>query len=415
MIVSGTKQTAMTTLAENPGAGLASSRAVIIFLGLTLASSSVVFIEPAPYDLLVLTLFSVLLVRGLTFPRGMHTAALCLGLFVIGNLIAAAGAPDPGTTVRALSVRIYMVLAWCLFASLIAMNPERVMRAIWFGYIIAAVLAAVWGVLEYFGFIDAGQWQGGLRAKGPFKDANVFAPFLVPVAVYALKELYSGGTPLRKFSYALLFMLLALGILMSFSRGAWLNFLLAFGLFSIFTVVSMRSSRERLSWLLANTLLVLVAVSLLGIVVTTTTAADRFFQRAVLTQKYDLARGGRFFTQQRAIEEIGATPLGVGPGMSERVLGLEPHNLYLHVFSEGGWLAGLGFIAFLALGFYRSLALFRWRSALRGDFFVIFAGTSGLLLQSFFIDSTHWRHAWLLFAMAWGLIIVHERRKVSTV
>ncbi len=405
----------MIALMENPPVGFQWPRTAMLFLGLTMAVSSVVFIEPAPYDVLVLAMLCIFLVRGLRFPHEMRAAALCLGLFAIGNLLAAASSPDPLTTLRSLSVRLYMVLAWCLFTSLIATNPPLVLRTIWSGYTFAAVLAVIWGALEYFGLISVENWEGGLRAKGPFKDANVFAPFLVPVALYTLKELYSSDSAVRKTVYGSLFMLMAFGILISFSRGAWLSFIVAFSLFSLFCLVSMKSVRERLTWMLANMLLVLAAVSLLGVAVATTSVADRFFQRAVLTQKYDLDRGGRFYTQQRAIKEIGSTPLGVGPGRSDDVLGLEPHNLYLHIFFEAGWIGGLGFVAFLFLSFYRSLNLFRWQSSLRGEFFVVFASTFGTLLQSFFIDSTHWRHFWLLFAMTWGLIIAHSRSTVRTV
>ena len=372
-----------------------------------------VFIEPAPYDLLVLALLGLLLVRGLRFPREMHLAALCLGAYVLANLVAAAGSADPLTTFRFLSVRIYMVIAWFMFASVIAASPVQVMRAIWFGYTIAAVLAVTWGTLEYFGFIKMQMWEGGLRAKGAFKDPNVFAPFLVPVAIYGLKELYASGTPLRRAFHALLFMFITFGILISFSRGAWIAFILTFSLFSLFTLVSLRSFKGRLNMMLANMLLVFAVIGVLSVAVVTTSVADRFFQRAVVSQKYDLKEGGRFYTQQQAISRIGTTPLGIGPGRSAAELGLAPHNLYLHIFVEGGWLAGLAFFMFLFLTFYRSLALFFWQSSLRDDFFIIFASLSGLLLQSFFIDSTHWRHFWLLLAMNWGLIVAYERSRAG--
>ena len=388
---------------------------VLIAIGLTLATSSVVFIEPAPYDLLVLVLLCVLLLRGLRFPREMHLAALCLGFFALANIVAAAVSTDPVATFRFLSVRIYMLLVWGLFASIIAASPVQVMRTIWFGYTVASVLAVTWGALEYFGFIKIEMWEGGLRAKGPFKDPNVFAPFLLPVALYGLKELYANGTLMWRAAHALLFIYIAFGTLISFSRGAWMAFILAFGLFSIITLVSLNSFKGRLNLMLANMLLVFTAVGLLSVAVVTTSVADRFFQRAVISQKYDLKEGGRFYTQQKTISKIGTTPLGVGPGRSAAVLGIPPHNLYLHVFVEAGWIGGLAFFLFLFLSFYRSLALFRWQSPLRSDFFVIFASLSGLLLQSFFIDSTHWRHFWLLLAMNWGLIVAYERSKTRTI
>jgi O-antigen ligase len=389
---------------------------VVIAIGLTMATSSVVFIEPAPYDLLVLTLLGVLMLSGLRFPREMHLAAICLGVFAVANIVAAAISTDPAASVRFLSVRIYMLLTWCLFASLIAASPAQVMRAIWFGYSIAAVLAVVWGALEYFGLIESELWEGGLRAKGPFKDPNVFAPFLVPVALYGLKELYlSRGSLIWRTVHALLFMLIAFGIVIGFSRGAWIAFMLAFGLFSIFTLFSQRSFKGQLNLMLANMLLVFAAVGMLSVAVVTTSIADRFFQRAVVSQGYDLEEGGRFYTQQKAIKIIGATPLGIGPGRSAAVLGIPPHNLYLHVFIESGWIGGLAFFIFLFFSFYRSLALFRWDSPLRNDFFLIFACLAGFLLQSLFIDSTHWRHLWLLLAMNWGYIVAYERFRTGTV
>jgi hypothetical protein len=385
------------------------SRLVLGFLGLTLAMSSIVFIEPAPYDVMVITLLMALVITGLRFPREMHPAAVLLGLFAVGNVIAAAGSADPLAATRSLSIRLYMILAWCLFVSLIVANPGPVLQTLWRGYIFAALLAVVWGALEYLGFINFGDWQAGLRAKGPFKDANVFGPFLVPVAIYSLKGIARGHGLAIKALYGAIFMVIAFGILLSFSRGAWLNFVVASTLFSVFVVASMSTYRDRLRWLLVTATLILAAVALLGVAAGTKSISDRFLQRAVLSQKYDLDRGGRFFTQTQAIQEIATSPAGVGPGRSADVLGLEPHNLFLHIFVEGGWLAGAGFLSFLALGLYHSFSLFRWRSILRDDFYVVFASTAGVLLQSLFIDSTHWRHSWLLFAMLWGLIILRRR------
>ena len=101
--------------------------------------------------------------------------------------------------------------------------------------------------------------------------------------------------------------------------------------------------------------------------------------------------------------------MGLGPGTSFDELGLEPHNLYLHVAVEAGWVAGLSFIAFLL---YTGSRLPEVRRA--GEFFsgqgrVLMACLPGVLTQSLFIDSTHWRHLWLLLAIAWGAIIAAQQ------
>ncbi|MGI9341392.1 MAG: O-antigen ligase family protein [Gammaproteobacteria bacterium] len=386
----------------------ARSRLMLWLVGLTLATSSIVLVEPAPYDVLVIALFGGLLVTGLRFPREMHVAALALGLFAIGNVIAAAGSTDPLSTIRSLSIRLYMPLAWCMFVGVIASSPVSVMRVIWQGYQVAAIIAVTWAVAEYYGFVDLGDLNSGLRAKGPFKDANVFAPFLVPVAIFSLAQLAGPRNWSAKLWYGGVFIWLAFGILLSFSRGAWLNFAVASALFSVFALISLPTYRAKLSWLLLNVLVVLTAVGVLAALTTTSNVASRLADRAVLTQKYDVQLGGRFYTQKQAIQKIAETPLGIGPGRSDEEFGLEPHNLFLHVFVEGGWLAGCGMLIFIALSLYRSLALFNWRSPLQAEFLVVIACVIGVLTQSLFIDSTHWRHLWLLLAMLWGLIAAHR-------
>ncbi|NND36128.1 MAG: hypothetical protein HKN81_03240, partial [Gammaproteobacteria bacterium] len=263
-----------------------------------------------------------MLVTGLRFPHEMKTAAVLLGLFAVGNMIAAAVSADPLTTLRSLSVRIYMTLAWCLFVGLIVTNPERILRTIWLGYLAAAILAVTWAMLEYFGFINFGDWQAGLRAKGPFKDPNVFAPFLIPAAVYALNRVFNRHGLGERILNAAVFGFLAFGVLLSFSRGAWLNFFVACGLFSLLTAACLPTHRDRLRWTLVNAILILATVALIGFATSTKGIADRFMQRAVLTQKYDVAQGGRFYTQKQAIQKIATTPLGVGPGRSDEEFGL---------------------------------------------------------------------------------------------
>jgi len=354
----------------------------------------------------------ILSLRGLKFPRELHLAALCLGIFALANFLAAAISPDPLSTIRFLGTRFYMLLAWCLFVSLIVASPVKVLRAIWIGYVMAASLAVCWGSLEYFGFIKMELWEGGMRAKGPFKDPNIYGPFLIPVALYSLNQLYLAGSPFRRATYLVFFLFITFGILISFSRGAWLAFVISFGLFSVIYLAGLDSFRARLKLILSNMLLVLAAVSLLGLAVANTSLADRFFQRAVVSQEYDLKEGGRFYTQKAALNKIGVTPLGIGPGRSPKELGIAPHNIYLLLLMETGWIGGLAFALFLLLSFYRSPALFRWKSPLRSDFSIVFACLAGLLVQSLFIDSIHWRHFWLLLAMHWGLVITHERSRL---
>jgi len=379
--------------------------ACITFL---LATSSIVFIEPAPYDLIAIALLGLLLVNGHRFSRDLQMPVLLLGCFVAGNMLAATVSDDPAATVRSLSIRLYMGLTWLLLVSVVLVDPYRMLKAIWLGYMVAAVIATLWGGLEYLGVLPGEQWQGGLRAKGPFKDPNVYGPFLVPAAIYALSQIL--GQPWRRIIiYFSLFLLFVLGILLSFSRGAWMNFAVSFMLFSSITVWTATAHRQRITWLLAGTVICAIVAFAIVAAVSTDVVGDRFFQRATLVQKYDTAEGGRFDTQLEALAMVGRNPLGVGPGRSDDAFGLEPHNLYLHSLTEGGWLAGLGLLGFLAWHMLNGLGAVSRRWPLRPQATVILACTAGTLLQSFFIDSTHWRHLWLLLALL-GAISLSERR-----
>jgi len=378
-------------------------------VGVLMATSSLVFVEPAPYDFLLIALLMLAFAAGLRVPREIQVPAAIVFVFALCNILAAALAPEPAETLRSLFIRLYLALSWLFFVCVIVSAPRRVLPLLWGGYLVAAVFATLFGAAEYFGFIASEAWEGGLRAKGPFKDPNVFGPFLVPVALHCASGLRRGRTFARLARFAL-FLFFAFGILISFSRGAWMNFLLSTLVFLSLTMRTARSLRQRLNWLLGGAVLVLAAAIVLTLAILNTSVADRFFQRAVLTQKYDVAQeGGRFPTQLKALNMIGATPLGIGPGRAHLLMGLPPHNVYLFMLLEAGWLGGLAWLTFVLSALWLVLRLLKWRSDLRDHAIVVGCSLVGTLVQSFFIDSHHWRHLWLLLALAWALVITARR------
>ena len=227
-----------------------------------------------------------------------------------------------------------MVLAWLFFVCLVATDPERILPALWKGYLVAALGATVFGVFEYYGFIHNAEWAGGLRAKGPFKDPNVYGPFLVPAVLYCVSQLRHAGTS-RRIVYGTLLLAFIFGVLLSFSRGAWLNFSLSLALLLIFILSTRRPRREKAGvtrradscWRRSSR--VIGAISF-------TTAGQRFQDRAVFAKNYDVREGGRFYTQRLALERTGRSPLGVGPGRTDEEFGLEPHNLIRTSSSRAG-------------------------------------------------------------------------------
>ena len=370
------------------------------------AVGSVVFIEPAPYDLLAVGLLAAFLLAGMRLPRQLAVPLLLVATFVVGNWLAAAVSPDPVGTLRSLGIRTYLCGTFLLFACAVASAPQKMLRALWAGYAVAALIAVAWGALQYFGYLP--HPQGGYRAQGAFKDPNVFGPFLVPVALWSMELAWQRRGWARAVGLAL-FPLTVFGVLISFSRGAWLNLSVAIAAYFALRVLWAGAPRARRKLIVAGTALLAVAAGIVGVAVTSHDLGGHFVERARVFQEYDLASSGRFAAQARALRSVTTNPLGIGPGRTAAEFQLEPHNLYLHVFAEGGWIAGLAFVALLGLTLAKSLPLVRQSWALQREAQLAVAALAGLLLQSFFIDSTHWRHLYLLLGVLWALIAVRSR------
>ena len=76
-----------------------------------------------------------------------------------------------------------------------------------------------------------GSVDGAERASGFFKDPNVYGPFLIPIALILLEQRIAPRFPrvlrLRALSSWLILLALTLGVLFSYSRAAWANFVIA--------------------------------------------------------------------------------------------------------------------------------------------------------------------------------------------
>jgi O-antigen ligase len=391
--------------------GVTQSVFTLWLLWLLLALSSYVRIEPAPYDVLGSGLFVLFLILGLGIPRGVSAPIFCLSIFMLANIIAGMCAPDPVHTLRSMFIRLYMILSWLFFTCLIYENPRRVYEVIWSGYIFAAIISVFIGILMFYGIMEVNlerQWYTG-RAPGLFKDPNVFGPYLVPVALYTLARMID-GSGLRLLVMSALFVWFGFGILIGFSRGAWLNLGVSF-----IVTMALRSYTERgltqsvRSFVRAG---ILLGAASLGVIwaKSADTIGEMFETRAKLVQYYDVER---FATQAAILENALVNPIGIGPGQAEETFAYAVHNLFLHVLIESGWLGAVAFYAFLAMTLWRGLNFCMQSTVIQNIYIIIFACTVGTLTQSLFIDSTHWRHMYLLFGMLWGPLLAWQADRAA--
>ena len=387
---------------------------------LTIASSSIVFSEPAPVDILTAGLFVLLPVIGLIDARPMLSAGMAVWIPIAAfSFFGTTLAVDTDASVMHAAVTLYLFGAAFLFACFVAKNPLAHTRLILNGYLVAATIAAVLGVVGYLdlfpGAYDALTRYD--RAAALFKDPNVYGPFLIPGLLTALHLWLS-----RPMSRGLLPLLAAglfiTGILFSFSRGAWAGTAVALALYCYLYLLSSTRNFERLK--LAA--LVLFATAIVALVVAAALqsqgVARLLEERTALTQPYDEGPTGRFGGQLKAVDVILGNPLGIGAHQFAPYFHHEEaHNVYLSMLMNAGWPGGLLYLAIcaltLAMGFNHALKATRTRPL----FLIAYSALAAAILQGTLIDSDHWRHFYLLMGVVWGLMAgdAREVRKAKII
>ena len=372
---------------------------------ITFASSGFVFSEPCPTDALTVALIIFLPVIGLV--RIGRELALLATVFAgagAAGLLSATTAVDIAKATSHTTVSIFLYAGTFVIAGFIAVKPLAHTRIILSGLTVASVIAAVAGFVGYFDLVpDAEIFTKFGRATGTFKDPNVFGPFLVPAFLYAIHCALE--RPLAKTLMPLaLAGFLGLGVFLSFSRGAWMNLLVALGIYVVlaFLTASSNALRQKIA-ILALTGSTLVA-GVVGCALQIEKVANLVTERASVAQSYDVGPDGRFGGQEKAIGLILEHPLGIGAGQFALVHHHEePHNVYLSMPLNAGWLGAGLYMLFvgmtLIVGF---LHCFQRRDA-QPLLLIAFAAFTANAFEGVIIDTDHWRHFYILMAMVWGI------------
>ena len=372
-----------------------------------MALSAFVFIEPAPVDLLTMLMVPIALFgRRLAIPAGSSFALVSVASFALANLISLPLAGYPDVALRFLAITTYLVVSWVFVVGVSGKLGERAVRLVMLGWSWGAVLTVIPAIASYFGafpFAERLAYAGRLHAL--FKDANVLGAWLVAPTVWATSRLVSLERS-QRLPWAIVLIVCGFGVLLTYSRGAWISVGVALLLFFALRMVAYGSARARVMTLLA----VPVAIVLLAI------ALDRLANVAVvqdmLTQRlgpqhYDV---DRFATQEDALQVALERPFGIGPGQVEKTFVRAAHNAYVRAFVENGYLGGLA----LVLIWFGSLLRAAWLAidsrdpALQTAMAVVAGCMAAICVESLVIDSVHWRHAWLLAGLAWTPALVRS-------
>jgi O-Antigen ligase len=377
-------------------------RLLLVVLYITVLASSVAFVEPSPHDGLMGVLAIACLVAGIRFERHVALLFLLLLIFNVAGLLSLLNVPGQEQTVQFAATSVYLAVAAILFAALFSENslPRLItMRA---AYVLTAILCTLFGLAVYFHLLpgeDTFVWAG--RVRSTFKDPNVFSPFLILPALFLINDMVAQRVRLWKIAATLV---LIVGILLSFSRGAWFNFALSVAVQLALIFQTAQNSHARLR-IIALTMISAIGLFLIMLALLASPSIHAMLlERAHLTQSYDVGEGGRFELQLIALGQLLLHPFGLGPFEFSRIYGgTQQHNVYLQAFLVYGWLGGVSYILLIAatafVGLRNALMRTPWQSYL----IAAYAAFIGIACESFIIDSDHWRHFFLILGLIWGL------------
>ena len=397
-------------------ASRAAARHLPAMLLVLMVSSAFAVVEPSPFDILSLLLFGLMAFVGLKLPRQVGLPLLLAILFLLANLLSFVEVSDFAKAARYTAITAYMFIIWLLFASLFYRDAETMQRVFWRGYLIAALISAVIGIAAFLHLLpDAELFLKHGRAKGLFKDPNVYGPFLVPVVLWVGTRLFAVAG-IKRLGHAVALAILLAGLLLGFSRAAWGNMVVATLVLMLTRLAVTRSLRLLVSYVVSGGVALGLLIIGIAALLQVPAVSQMMEKRATLVQEYDVGETGRFGTQKRALLLGLQKPLGTGSGEVRDEFARYPHNVYLLTLVENGWLGMASFTAFLLLqlgaGFryLRDIGHHGIDNSVDETIVIVFAVLLTTILQSLFIDTLHWRHLFILLGVMMGSIYWSRRQ-----
>ncbi len=359
-------------------------------------------IEPSPYEVMFLVTVFVFMVTGLRVNAKVIPLVVILIVFNIGGIFSLIPFMDEPASVRFIAVGVYLMFTAFLFAALMSDDAAGRLETMRRGLIASAWLATTAGLLGYFDIAGLGSlFSVNDRASGTFKDPNVLGPYLVLPLIFIIQAIL-----LRRIGLVAGLLLMSvplLGLFLSFSRGAWGNFVGSTLLLFALTFISAPNAAQRARVAGFSLLIVAAAVAGLLVAISFEPIREVFNQRASLNQSYDLGVQGRFGNQLRSIAMLLEMPNGMGPLRFRLYFPEDPHNTFINAFASYGWLGGFSYAALFVTTMIAgwTVALRRWR--LQNASIAIWSVLFVTLLQGLQIDIDHWRHVYLMLGLVWGL------------
>lgn len=380
-------------------------RMLDFMVGLWIFTGGMVLFEPSPYELTFLAVLPLAILAGLGVYRSTFGLLAILIAFTPFALIACFQVrfnTIPNALIFSI-VTVFLLLTSYFAANYVAGSTERRMRIVMNAYTAIAVISALVGTLAYLGLMPGADiFLRYGRAKAAFNDPNVYGPFLVLPAMYALQRvlLAQGRTALVA---AVIYLILFVGVFASFSRAAWGHFAASSLIVLVLCFWLEAAARDKVRILIMSLVgAAMLVVALAGLLSIPSVAT--LFETRTAEQNYDSGETGRFGRQGYAFELALDNPLGIGPGEFHKLRIIEePHNVYVSVLHVYGWGGGAMYYLLVILTLWRGIAALTRPSPYRLMMIPLVATFTMLVVESAIIDSDHWRHYYLVVGLIWGI------------
>jgi hypothetical protein len=386
-------------------------RALVWLVG---ASGAIVFIEPSPYELVTVIAAILFFATGLRLRLVFMPLVLLLVLINVGYTIGAIAVLDQSDVTSWIATSWYMAVTVIFFAMVVSEDTAARLDMLRRGVTVGAMVASLSALAGYFNLVPGGHDLLTLyeRARGTFKDPNVLGAFLILPSLFVLQSVVTDrfGRALRS---TIALGIMALAILLAFSRAAWGGLVITAAFMLALMVLTSRSRSERSRIIVIAIVAGVAGAALIVVLLSFDSIAEMFRQRASFDQSYDEGRFGRFGRHILGADMALDLPFGIGPLQFHHYFPEDTHNSYLNAFMSGGWISGVCYPALVFLtviiGFRHVFVQVPWQRA----YLAIFSAFLGTVGENFVIDTDHWRHFWMMLGTMWGMFVAAQRYQAS--
>jgi hypothetical protein len=401
-------------------ANVLADRFLHVVLFITVLSSFLILVEPAPYDYLIVVLGFACVLARVSVPRVVLPLLVLLLICDLGGAMGMLkillsgwmrlpGEPDATLitfdypdSIRFLAISFYLGLSGVLFACISSQDTVRRITTLRTAFIMSAVVASTLGTIGYFQLSPAFDIFADGRASGGFKGPNDFGAFTIPALLWLIEGFVVDKIRMRNL---VAIMIIFVGLLLSFSRGAWISalFSIVFMIYFFFITQNDRRLRKRIIFFVAAGVIAAIAILvLLGSI----DAVRQMFSERTQLQDYDLNADNRsrFRLEQDSFKAIFDHPLGMGPWGFAHATNWVSHETFLGMTLNHGWIGGA---AYLTLIFLTLIIGFRgvWiRTPWQTFFIATYTSFIAMVFEGIWGDTDHWRHFYIVLGLVWGLV-----------